>query len=175
MNDCKNDGPQDERNLARVHNLGLDVISKYNKYTNYTSTQTWAVGVGSLIGGYDIRDYDPAKYSAIELIVLALQDKFKDIGGTGVRAVEYIKLLRKHYPKTSSSILRLSVVSTMDNNPLRPVIITDTYHPELSELYVQAANDAIGDSSIRTNEELEKLRDRIDDEIVDLIFDMVLT
>ena len=175
MNDCNNDGSQSEQNFTRVHNLGVDIIAKHNKYTNYTSTQAWAVGLGTLIGGHDVRNYDPDKYVGVELIVLALRDKFKDIGGVGVHAVEYIELLKKHYPETSSSVLRLTMASSVDNNPISPVIITNTYHPPVLQLHTQAGNDISGKSSVYTNAELSELEDRIDREVADLIFDIVLT
>ena len=164
--------PTDE-DLTRVYKLGRAIISEHNKYKKYTSSQTWAVGLGSLIGNYDVRDYDPEEYSSIELIVLALQNNFKDIGGPGVGAIEYIKLLRKYYPKTSSRVLRLSLASSVDDCVIRPIIITDTYHPKLSRLYVMGANDGAGEKSIHTDEDLEYLRNSVDDIVADLIFGIV--
>ena len=169
-NHIKNPAAED---LTRIHDLGMAMIESHNKYDDYTPTQIWAVGLGGMIGNYDISDYDPSKYSSIEFVVMALKNNFENIGGPGVGAIEYINLLRKYYSEDTSSVLRLSLASNVDDNPLSPVIITDTYHPKLFKLYINAANDAVGKKSIYTNEELELLKDRIDDEVSDLIFSIV--
>ena len=164
--------PTDE-DLTRVHKLGLDIIAEHNKYTNYTDTQVWAVGLGSLVSNYDVRYYDPDEYSGVMLLVLALQDKFRDIGGTGVHAPEYIELLKRYYKDTSESILNLSIVSKMSDNPLTPVVITDKYHPPLLRLYIKAVNDIKGEKSICTDEELDWIRDKIVSEISNLMFNIL--
>ena len=163
----------DTENFTRIHNLGMAMIESHNKYEDYTPTQIWAVGLGGMIGNYDISDYDPSKYSSIEFVVMALKNNFKDIGGPGVGAIEYINLIRKYYSEDAPSVLRLSLASSMDDNPLSPVIISDTYHPKLLRLYVKAANEGVGRECIYTNEELEILKDRIDDAVSILIFSIV--
>ena len=166
--------PTDE-DLTRVHKLGLDIIAKHNKREHYTDTQVWAIGLGSLVNNCDVRDYDPDKYSGVMLLILALQDKFKDIGGIGVHAPEYIELLKKYYGDTSENILSLSIVSKVSDNPLTPVVITDDYHPPSLRLYIKAANDINGEKSVCAEEELDWIRDKLAREISNLMFHIVST
>ena len=93
-----------------------------------------ALGVGASRGNHDIRDYDPEEYSGVEMLVLALQDHFKNIGGPGVGVTRYIETLKIYYPDTTDSILRLSVAAVLEKYPLYTPI-SDKYHPPLDELY----------------------------------------
>ena len=156
---------RNDREAMQVHQFGLFVINRYNKYKNYTPTQIWAVGLGMLNGGHDIRDYDPAKYSGVEMLVLALRDHFKGIGGQDVCVTRYIQTLKAYYPDTTEEVLRLSVMSMMPDNSITPIVITDVYHPELETLYIQVANEIGIKSSVYKNSQLTEIREIVGVEV----------
>ena len=162
----------------RICDLGHDSITKYNKYYNYTNKQIWVVGLSTLIGNHDVTKYDPDEYSDVELFVIALQDKFKDIGGTGVGVIEYLELLKKHYPETVSDVLSLTVVTGTRLNSLTPVIITDTYRPTMLKLYTQAAREMSGTGMIITDEQLTDIQELVEvatfDAMTEMYYDIPL-
>ena len=163
---------QSDREAWQVYQFGVFIIDKYNKYTNYTPTQAWAVGLGMLDVGYDIRDYDPAKYSGIELLVLALQSKFKDIGGPNTHTTRYIDLLKIYYPNNTEEVLRLVVMSMMTDNPMTPVVISDIYHPTLETLLIQAAGEIGIKSDVYTDSQLAEIQTMISETVYTLITDI---
>ena len=129
--------------MSGLHMLGLITITKHDKYNKdeYDSNKIWAVGLGSLIGNHDIRDYDPKKYTYTELRILALQDKFKDIGGSGVDVNDYLAILKKYYPGNLDDVLHLTIASKYIYDELTLISISDAHHPPLVSLYKQAGID----------------------------------
>ena len=159
-------------NIKRLLELGMGIIAEHNKYTNYTPRQICAVGSGGLIGNYDVRDYDPEEYTAVELYVLVLQDKFKNIGGRGVKVTDYVELVRKYYPDTPDEILRLSIMSMSHYNTISPIIITNEYHPTILQLYTELARAITKTRIIVTDKELIEMRESLDKSVSDLLFEM---
>ena len=143
MKDYSIKNKQSVRDMCRLHSLGLPIITKHSRYNvnDYDFIKIWVVGLGSLIGNHDIRDYDPKKYTYTELRILALQDKFKDIGGSGVDVNDYLAILKKYYPGNLDDVLHLTIASKYIYDELTPISISDAHHPPLVSLYKQAGID----------------------------------
>lgn len=129
--------------LTDLHSAGLAIIVKHNKYNveDYDDIKIWTVGLGCLSDNYDIRDYDPKKYTYTELRVLALQYKFKDIGGPGIDANDYLVILKKYYPGNLDDVLCLTIVTKYICDELTPTDVSNTHNLSLASLYKQAGID----------------------------------
>ena len=166
------DTGQPTLDARRICDLGYNSITKYGMYTNYTNKQIWVVGLSTLIGNHDVTEYDPDEYSDVELFVIALQDKFKDIGGPGVGVFEYLDILRTHYPETVSDVLSLTVVTSTKLNSLTPIIITNTYFPTMLKLYTQVAREMSGVKMIVTDEQLSDIKELVEIATFDAMTEM---
>ena len=171
MTDIVHHNSQVVDDIERVYKLGLTRI-KHSNYKHYTIIQVWAVGLGTLIGNHDVYNYDPATHSGIELLVLALRDKFKNIGGMDIHVIEYLTLLKKHYPENVDDALFLSVVSSSSSTVLTPVIITDTYHPSILQIYTLTYRDIYNVNVIPTDSQLGKLRTLVKESAYAIIVEM---